>query len=181
MAINRDATRALAQSIRDHAPEATTFCISSLAAREPALSAYARSKRAGEDALRQILGTRADILRPAAVYGPGDRGTLIFFQLARLARVPLLSNERARISVIQVEDLCAAIVSALRNGPSGAVRTVGDRRPDGYTWRELMHAAAAAVGRSDARFFRVPGAVLRRLAWIEIGSASCRERLCQYV
>src|SRR3546814_2336715 len=59
MAINRDATRALAQSIRDHAPEATTFCISSLAAREPALSAYARSKRAGEDALRQILGTRA--------------------------------------------------------------------------------------------------------------------------
>src|SRR3546814_17463520 len=48
MAINRDATRALAQSIRDHAPEATTFCISSLAAREPALSAYARSKRAGK-------------------------------------------------------------------------------------------------------------------------------------
>src|SRR3546814_15479171 len=105
MAINRDATRALAQSIRDHAPEATTFCISSLAAREPALSAYARSKRAGEDALRQILGTRADILRPAAVYGPGDRETLIFFQLARLARVPLLGNERARISVIQVEEI----------------------------------------------------------------------------
>src|SRR3546814_1260007 len=115
MAINRDAHRALAQSIRDHAPEATTFCSSSLAAREPALSAYARSKRAGEDALRQILGTRADILRPAAVYGPGDRETLIFFQLARLARVPLLGNERARISVIQVEDLCAAIVSALRS------------------------------------------------------------------
>src|SRR3546814_2679289 len=29
-----------------------------------------------------------------------------------------------------------------------------------------MQAAAAAVGRSDARFFRVPGAVLRSLAWI---------------
>src|SRR3546814_3806434 len=98
--------------------------------------------------MRRFRGTRAEIVRAARLYGPGDRETLIFFQLARLARVPLLGNERARISVIQVEDLCAAIVSALRNGPSGAVRTVCDRRPDGYTWRELMQAAAAEIGRA---------------------------------
>lgn len=164
MAINRDATCALAQTIRDHAADAATFCISSLAAREPALSAYARSKRAGEDELRRILGARADVLRPAAVYGPGDRETLIFFQLARLPRIPLLGNERARISVIEVRDLCAAIVAALREGPSGAIRTICDQRPDGYGWRELMHAAAAAVGRADARFFGVPRAALRGLA-----------------
>lgn len=166
MAINRDATRTLAESIRDHAPEAATFCISSLAAREPALSAYARSKRAGEDEMRQILGARVDVLRPAAVYGPGDRETLVFFQLARLARVPLLGSARARMTVIHVADLCAAIIVALRDGPAGMVRTICDQRTDGYSWLELMQAASAAVGRPDARFFRVPAAALRCLALI---------------
>lgn len=166
MAVNRDATAALAETIAEHAPDAATFCISSLAAREPALSAYASSKRAGEDLLRQILGARADVLRPAAVYGPGDRETLIFFQLAQLARVPLLGNERARITIIQVEDLCAAIIAALRDGPSGAVRTICDQRPDGYGWRELMQAAAAAIGRPDARYFSVPRAALRSVAMV---------------
>lgn len=166
MSVNRDATRALAETIRDHAPDAATFCISSLAAREPGLSGYARSKRAGEDEVQQILGARADILRPAAVYGPGDRETLIFFQLARLARIPLLGNEQARISVIQVEDLCAAIIAALQRGTSGTIRTICDQRPDGYSWRELMQAAAAAVGRPDARLFRVPRAALRGVALV---------------
>jgi len=55
--------------------------ISSLAARQPELSAYAASKRAGEE----LVGARqkelnAIILRPPAVYGPGDRGTLPLIQ-----------------------------------------------------------------------------------------------------
>jgi len=166
MAVNRDGTAALCESIREHAPDTPMFCISSLAAREPALSSYARSKRAGEDEARRILGTKVDVLRPAAVYGPGDRETLIFFQLARLPRVPLLGNEHARISVIQVEDLCAAIAAALRHGTSGAVCTICDARPQGYRWRELMQAATAAVDRPDARFFQLPRIALHGLAAI---------------
>ncbi|HET8882918.1 MAG TPA: NAD(P)-dependent oxidoreductase [Solimonas sp.] len=166
MAVNRDGTAALCESIREHAPGTPTFCISSLAAREPTLSSYARSKRAGEDEARRILGTNVDVLRPAAVYGPGDRETLIFFQLARLPRVPLLGNARARISAIQVEDLCAAIAAALRQGTNGAVRTICDAQPQGYGWQELMQAAAAAVDRPDARFFQLPRIALRGLAAI---------------
>ncbi|NGY03631.1 NAD-dependent epimerase/dehydratase family protein [Solimonas terrae] len=166
MAVNRDATRALCESIREHTADCPAFYISSLAAREPALSSYAASKRAGEDEMLHILGAKAEVLRPAAVYGPGDRETLIFFQLARLARVPLLGSDRARISVIQVEDLCAAIVSALQLGPHGRVSTICDARAEGYCWRELMQAAAAAIGRADAGYFRLPPAVLQGLALI---------------
>ena len=60
--------------------------LSSLAAREPALSAYASSKRLGEDQVRRAAGERIElcILRPPAVYGPGDRATLpVFRQLRR--------------------------------------------------------------------------------------------------
>ncbi len=164
MAVNRDGTRMLAKTLIERAPAATLYQISSMAAREPELSAYAASKRAGEDEARGLLGARARILRPAAVYGPGDRETLVFFQLAQLPRVPLLGSEQARLSVIHVEDLCSGIVAALRQGPTAAVQTVCDQRPQGYGWRELMAAAASAVGRPQARFFRAPVAALRIVA-----------------
>ena len=51
--------------------------VSSLAAREPQLSHYGASKRAGEEAVaRHAAALNAVIIRPPAVYGPGDRGTL---------------------------------------------------------------------------------------------------------
>lgn len=164
MAVNRDATGALAEATLRHAPQAAFLCISSLAARKPELSAYARSKRAGEDETLRILGARADILRPAAVYGPGDRETLVFFRLAQLPRIPLLGSDRARLSIVHVADLCDAIVVALGEGPSGSVRTVCDAQPLGYGWREVMQAASAAVGRAEKPMFRLPYAVLRTLA-----------------
>ncbi|NKF23300.1 NAD-dependent epimerase/dehydratase family protein [Solimonas marina] len=166
MRVNCDATRALAEATAKHAPAAAFHGVSSLAAREPELSTYARSKRAGEDAILQVLGARAGILRPAAVYGPGDRETLVFFQLAGMPRVPLLGNDRARLTVIHVADLCAAIVDAVAAGPNGQVRTVCDARADGYGWRELMAAAAAAIGRPHAKQIRLPRVVLRSLAGV---------------
>ena len=64
---------------------------SSLAAREPQLSDYAGSKRRGERTLEANAG-RLDwaVLRPPAVYGPGDREMLPLFQgMARgLALIP---------------------------------------------------------------------------------------------
>ena len=48
--------------------------ISSLAAREPSLSHYALSKKLGEDVLAECGGEISwSVLRPPAVYGPGDR------------------------------------------------------------------------------------------------------------
>src|SRR5690606_215212 len=120
--------------------------LSTLAAREPKLSGYAASKRAGEDAVREVLGERVTVLRPPAVYGPGDRETLVFFQMAGKAVVPLPGRPEARAAMIHVDDLCSLLVALLREPAGGRVLAAADANPAGYLWRGGFGAAARAVG-----------------------------------
>lgn len=162
--VNRDGAAALASTTYRYAPEAHFVLVSSLAAREPALSDYAASKRAGEAAAREVLGVRMTVLRPPAVYGPGDRETLLFFQLARQRFVPLLGPADARAALIHVRDL-ARLITALAGAASrGAVLAAADARPQGYRWDEVLSAAARAVGNDTPRLVRAPGALLRTAA-----------------
>ena len=141
--------------------------MSSLAAREPQLSDYAASKRAGEGAVLDVLGSRATVLRPPVVYGPGDRETLLFFQLAGKRLVPLLGSAGARAAMIHVADLVRLIVAMAREPGRGAeVRSAADDRPQGYTWEELLAAAARAVGNSTPRFVRAPSTLLSGVALV---------------
>lgn len=176
-AVNRDAAAAIARATQRLAPRAHFVQVSSLAAREPGLSDYAASKRAGEDAVREVLGARATVLRPSAVYGPGDRETLLFFQLARQRWVPLLGANDARAALIHVRDLARLIVALAGAEPRDQVLTAADARPEGYRWEEVLGAAARAVGNGSPRFFRAPGALLRGVALLGdagrlLGSAS---------
>jgi nucleoside-diphosphate-sugar epimerase len=126
--------------------------ISSLAAREPQLSDYAASKRAGEDAMREILAERLTILRPPAIYGPGDRATLGLFQLAASSPVlPVPSAPAARLALAYVDDVVAEIRAVAAASAGGGLYAVGGARPEGYGWAEIMAAAAAAVGRKPLR------------------------------
>jgi nucleoside-diphosphate-sugar epimerase len=160
--VNRDGTAALATAVAEAAPRAQVLHVSSLAASQPQLSAYCESKRAGEAALMAALpATRWSILRPPAVYGPGDRETLVFFKLARLPVIPMPGSTTARIALIHVEDAVAALLARLAAGPSGVVETLADERPSGYGWREILIAAAAAVGQRNPRFAPVPRWLLR--------------------
>lgn len=162
--VNRDASARLARTVHGLAPQAHFILVSSLAAREPALSDYAASKRAGEDAVRDILGLRATVLRPPAVYGPGDRETLLFFQLARMRWVPLLGGPDAVAAMIHVHDLARLIVALAAAPPHGRLLTAADGRPGGYRWDELLGCAARAVGNTAPRFVRVPQGLLSALA-----------------
>jgi nucleoside-diphosphate-sugar epimerase len=148
----------------EHAPAARLLHVSTLAAREPKLSDYAGSKRAGEDAVRELLGTRVTVLRPPAVYGPGDRETLVFFQMAEKQLVPLVGRPAGRAAMIHVDDLTSLLVAQLREAPRGAVLTAADARPAGYSWREVFRTAAQAVGNPGARLFQAPLALLGTLA-----------------
>ena len=75
--------------------------VSSLAAREPKLSLYGASKARAEE-LVERSGLDWAIVRPPAVYGPGDRETFELFQMARrgliagAAQGPLLADPRRR-------------------------------------------------------------------------------------
>lgn len=163
-AVNRDGAARLAAIARAGAPAASFLLVSSLAAREPALSDYAASKRAGETAVLDALGARATVLRPPVVYGPGDRETLRFFQAARQPVVPVVGAPGARAALMHVQDLARLIATLAGMVPSGSVLAAADARPAGYAWDEVMAAAARAVGNAAPRFVRLPGALLRAVA-----------------
>lgn len=163
-AVNRDGAGRLAGIVRERSPGAHFLLVSSLAAREPALSDYAASKRAGETAVLEALGPQATVLRPPVVYGPGDRETLRFFRAARQRIVPVAGAPEARAALIHVQDLVSLIATLAGTSPAGSVRAGADARPAGYAWDEVMASAARAVGNASPRFVRLPGPVLRAVA-----------------
>lgn len=164
-AANRDGSEGLARAAVLGAPQAHFIQVSSQAAREPALSDYAASKRAGEDAVFTLLGDRVTVVRPPAVYGPGDPESLIFFQLARKKRIPLLGKPAARAAMIHVDDLVNLLAMLCGKPPTGAVLMPSDERRQGYSWLEILTAAAHAVGNAQPRFFQAPIALLHAVAF----------------
>lgn len=130
-------------------PETRLLALSSLAAREPGLSPYAASKRAGEQVLlahgEQIPWT---ILRPPAVYGPGDRELLPLFRLMALGLAPVPGRLCDRVSLLYVEDLIAAVVTWVRAAaPPKGIFTLGDPSEAGYSWAEIIAVASQVCGR----------------------------------
>ncbi len=162
MAVNRDGSRRLAEAVAEVAPAAHFVHVSSLAARHPELSGYAASKRASEDAVFAVLGAdRVSVIRPPAIYGPGDRETMVFFELASRRLVPLPGKPSARISLVHVADAAALLAERVTNEPSGKVQAIADACPGGYGWKQILDAAALAVGNRTPRYFQLPSGLLR--------------------
>ncbi len=107
----------LLRAAAEQRPSPRILALSSLAAREPGLSHYASSKREGELALVGAAGSLSwTVLRPPAVYGPGDRELLPLFLWMRrgLAFVP--AKPDARFSLLFVDDLAGAVLDWLNRG-----------------------------------------------------------------
>ncbi|MFL5258450.1 MAG: NAD-dependent epimerase/dehydratase family protein [Hyphomicrobiales bacterium] len=120
--------------------------ISSIAAREPPLSDYGASKRAGEDLLRAYGSSFAlTILRPPVIYGPGDRTSLpLIAELThRIAFLP--GSPDARFSLIHVRDFARAAIHAADHGPDGLHEI--DDGGEGYSWPGLVRIASEVEGR----------------------------------
>ena len=131
--------------------------VSSLAARHPEVSAYAASKRAAEDAALAILGSdRVTIIRPPAIYGPGDRATLVIFKQLKSGLLVAPGPRGARFSLLYVTDL-ADLITAHLSGALDLPRQLepDDGRPGGYGWGDLAAIASRASGRR-VRLIRVP-------------------------
>lgn len=121
--------------------------VSSLAAREPRLSAYGASKRKAEQVVA-ASGIDWTVVRPPAIYGPRDRELLTLFKLAsRWGVVPMPPQGRA--SLIHVDDLARLLVALVPSGERVAHRTFepDDGRRGGWSHRELAQAIGQAVGR----------------------------------
>ena len=130
-------------------PRGRLVHVSSLAAREPDLSDYARSKADAESEVRK-LPSRFDsvIVRPSVVYGPGDWGIFGFFQGANKGVTIIPGSLKQRISFIYITDLCNLINSISENdSPSAEPLEIDDGKPGAYSWPEILSAMSAAAGR----------------------------------
>ena len=135
--------------------------VSSLAAREPKLSLYGASKAKAEE-LVHSSGLDWAIVRPPAVYGPGDKETLELFRMAKLGL--MLMPPKGRVSVIHAEDLSKLFIAlAAPSAPSNILFEPDDGRAGGWTHREFAKALAAAVG-TKAAVISSPGILLRMAA-----------------
>jgi nucleoside-diphosphate-sugar epimerase len=159
-ATNEGGARVMAEAVRDAAPDVHFVLVSSLAAREPQISSYAASKRAGEKAVRAVLGEdRVLLVRPPAIYGPGDRATLPLFRMAKTGPfLPAIRPDAGRLALIHVEDAAEAIAGLSASRATGMI-TLGGDRPDGYPWRELALTLAQVYGRRPPLLPIPPGLV----------------------
>lgn len=121
------------------------------------VSAYARSKHAGEVA----LAGRAHIVRPSLVLGPGGLSSRLLDRLSRLPWLPLpRAVARCRVQPIRVEDLAEGLVAALDQG-AGSWTAVG---PEAATVAEWIARRRAAQGLVPARIVELPDAWVRASA-----------------
>jgi nucleoside-diphosphate-sugar epimerase len=135
--------------------------VSSLAAREPKLSLYGASKHEAEEL---VMGSGLDwaIVRPPAVYGPGDRETLELFRMAKLGL--MLMPPRGRVSVIHADDLARLLLAlAAPDAPSNILIEADDGKVGGWTHHEFARALGTAVG-TKPKVVSSPGMLLRLLA-----------------
>lgn len=126
--------------------------VSSLAARAPEVSAYAASKRAAEDFLTSRHdGIEILILRPSAVYGPGDKATLPLIRAlqSRVAIVP--GRAGMRFSLVHVTDLAQVIAAAASRDETGLFEI--DDGSGGYDWAALAAASFAITGKPSKLIF----------------------------
>ncbi len=130
-------------------PPPKFLLISSLAAREPSLSWYAKSKYLAEQIVADNSGIMPwTIFRPTAVYGPGDKELSPLLRITRYGVLPMVGSKTARYSLIHVSDLVSAILCWLvTNDRVQGVYELDDGKPGGYDCHSLASIAQEVWGR----------------------------------
>lgn len=120
--------------------------VSSLSAREPHLSDYGWSKHRAEQI---VMASALDwtIIRPPAIYGPGDTEMLDLFRLARRGLV--LLPPKGRLSVIEVSDLARLLLACAHDDALsiGAIYEADDGLDGGWSHESFGRAIGWAVGK----------------------------------
>lgn len=167
--VNVDGVARLVQAAAEQNPAPRFLLISSLAAREPQLSHYATSKLKGEKALATYAGDMFwSVLRPPAVYGPGDREMLPLFQWMFRGIAPLIGSDENRVSLLYVQDLAQAIICWLDNGKHPhRFYELHDGHQNGYSWQEIIDVVERLRGNSIFRA-TIPVSLINMIASVNL-------------
>ena len=149
--VHEEGAQTLAQEAA-RAGVARLVLVSGIGADPQSRSPYIRARGRGEFVVRQAFPS-ATIVRPSAMFGPGDA---LFGTLADIVRllpvVPLIGGGRTRLQPVYVEDVAEAIVRMLADrGTAGQTYELAG--PAVYTLHELVGFALRLI---DKRRLLVP-------------------------
>jgi len=169
--VNREGTRRLLDAAAKAGAKRFVL-VSSLAAAGPSepgrplqggeperpVTAYGRSKLAGEEVVRggPLPWT---ILRPPAVYGPGDREMLRVFRIARSGIAPVFGGGTQQLSMVFGPDLGEALAAA-GHAPAAEGKVYYPAHPEIVTSGDVVRTIGRAVGR-EVKLLPLPAVVAR--------------------
>lgn len=121
---------------------------SALGADAQAATAYHRTKREADEALRK-LGLPAIIVQPSLVYGPGGASARLFNGLAALPWLALPDGGRQMIQPVHVDDVVAgvaALVRLLTQAPPRQAITIAFCGPTAISIRTYLATLRRGLG-----------------------------------
>lgn len=135
---------------------------------------YQRTKAEAEVWLRDVAprhGLPFTVIRPAAIYGPGDRRLLKIFQMATWPLVPVIGRASGQLyHLIHVDDLTEIfLLAAVHPAAAGEVFIAGD--PSALALADIVRIIRTEIG-CAGRFVRIP-------AWPLFAVAAMCEAVCR--
>ncbi len=166
---NITGTQNLLSALSEQTQSLRFLLISSLAARQPELSWYAKSKYLAEQKVSESIGDRPwAIFRPTAVYGPGDKALKPLFQATRRGILPVVGKTDNRFGLIHVDDLIAAIqLWLVSDSPINGTYELDDGTPGGYSYQSLA-ALAERVWERPVRCITIPSSLIRGISILNL-------------
>ena len=142
--------------------------ISSLAARQPELSNYSRSKYEGELLFSNNPFSKWVIIRPPAVYGPADTEIKPLFDWTRRGILWVLGNPSQQFSLLHVEDLSRLVISLLNAKITNQLILEPDDGYIGsYDWRTIQNITSDYFGKK-VRLVTLPSSMLLSTAHLNM-------------
>lgn len=158
--INVNGTRYLLEAARDHGVERFVYCstcgvhgniVEPAAAEEAPIEPedyYQYTKYEGERVAHEFIeqGVPVTILRPTAIYGPGDPGRwLMLFKRVAPGWFPMFGDGTTTYHPLYIDNLIDAFVLAMeREEAIGETYLIGDEQY--YTLNEIVRAVGEALG-----------------------------------
>ncbi|CAM3789455.1 NAD(P)H-binding protein [Litorimonas haliclonae] len=141
--------------------------LSSQTARAPELSRYAKSKKLGEEAVKQEFSGELAIIRAPAVFGPGDEATKPIFDLMKRGYLPVAGGKGWRtrsVAMVYISDLVDNLIAKAIEGEYDG-ETVSPSTTGALTMPQLAEYGEVALDRR-VRAFPIPLIILYPVATI---------------
>ncbi len=134
---------------------------------------YQKTKAEAELWLHEFAAQRRlpfTVIRPAAIYGPGDRRLLKIFRMAARPVFPVIGRSKGLYHLIHVDDLTEILLlAAVHPNAAGEVFIAGD--PQALALADIVRIIGAEYGRQP-RLVRLP-------AWPFFLAADLCEAVCK--